>query len=164
MASSAVATSSEASTPASRKRRLWLPALILAVASAAGAGWFFLQRHRSASSSHPAAAPPMIVQLDSFVVNLADADQETYLRLALALAVAPTEAAAEKSSDASALKRYTPEIRDTILSVITQRRSQELLAPSGKQQLKADLLQALRRRLPELGVQEIYFTDFLVQR
>jgi flagellar basal body-associated protein FliL len=30
--------------------------------------------------------------------------------------------------------------------------------------LKQELLRALQERVPELGVTEVYFTDFLVQR
>jgi flagellar basal body-associated protein FliL len=55
-------------------------------------------------------------------------------------------------------------LRDTILGVLSTWRSDALLAPDGKQKLKQELVHALRERAPELGVEEIYFTDFLVQR
>ena len=42
-------------------------------------------------------------------------------------------------------------------------RSDALLATEGKQKLKDELLHALQDRVPDLGVKEIYFTDFLVQ-
>jgi flagellar basal body-associated protein FliL len=48
--------------------------------------------------------------------------------------------------------------------VLTTWRSDALLAPDGKQKLKTELVRALRENVPELGVREVYFTDFLVQR
>jgi len=48
--------------------------------------------------------------------------------------------------------------------VLTVCKAEPLLTPEGKQQLKRNLLEALNRENPELGVREIYFTEFLVQR
>ena len=58
----------------------------------------------------------------------------------------------------------TARIRDCILAVLSTWHSDALLAPEGKQKLKDELVHALQDRVPELGVKEIYFTDFLVQR
>jgi len=55
-------------------------------------------------------------------------------------------------------------IRDTILTVLTQCKAQALLSSEGKAELKKQLLSELSRNLPELGVRDIYFTEFLVQR
>jgi flagellar basal body-associated protein FliL len=38
------------------------------------------------------------------------------------------------------------------------------MAPAGKASLKEELTKALRLHAPELGVREVYFTEFLVQR
>jgi len=54
-------------------------------------------------------------------------------------------------------------VRDTILSVLTPARPEQLLQAEGKQKLKADLLAALKERVPQLGVEDVYFTEFLVQ-
>lgn len=58
----------------------------------------------------------------------------------------------------------TAEIRDTILAVVTSANPDLLLLPEGKSKLKQQLAQALQSRLPQLGVREVYLTDFLVQR
>ncbi len=55
-------------------------------------------------------------------------------------------------------------IRDSILTVLAQCKSDELLTPGGKLKLKADLVNALNRDVPALQTREIYFTEFLVQR
>jgi len=58
----------------------------------------------------------------------------------------------------------TAHIRDVILRVLTTYQSNDLLAPAGKMRLKQQLLESLQAAIPELEVQEVYFTDFLVQR
>jgi flagellar basal body-associated protein FliL len=55
-------------------------------------------------------------------------------------------------------------VRDTILGVLARAQPDEVLSREGKEKLKQELLQGLRARAPELGVQEVYFTEFLVQR
>ena len=56
------------------------------------------------------------------------------------------------------------EVRDTILSVLSEARVDDLLTAKGKAKLKQDLLQALQQRVPELAVEDVYFTEFLIQR
>ena len=56
------------------------------------------------------------------------------------------------------------EARDTILSVLSEARVDDLLTAKGKAKLKGDLLQALQQRLPGLAVEDVYFTEFLIQR
>ncbi len=55
-------------------------------------------------------------------------------------------------------------VRDTILGVLGQARVADLLEEKGKAKLKADLLRALQERVPGLAVEEVYFTEFLIQR
>jgi flagellar basal body-associated protein FliL len=54
-------------------------------------------------------------------------------------------------------------VRDTILAVLASARPDELLKLEGKRQLKEELLKALQERVPQLAVENVYFTEFLVQ-
>ncbi|MGA9415269.1 MAG: flagellar basal body-associated FliL family protein, partial [Terriglobales bacterium] len=54
-------------------------------------------------------------------------------------------------------------VRDTILSVLATSQPEELLKLEGKRQLKDELLKALHERVPQLAVENVYFTEFLVQ-
>ena len=103
-----------------------------------------------------------VLHLEPFVVNLADSEDNCFLRIGLDLGL---------TNELSAKEAKGPEgnvpmarIRDCILSVVSAWTSDALLAPDGKQKLKDQLVKSLRARVPELGVQEIYFTDFLMQR
>jgi flagellar FliL protein len=108
----------------------------------------------------PASKVKAVMHLEPFVVNLADAEENRFLRVGIDLGLeSPLSAKGGKEGEVP-----TARIRDCILAVLSTWHSDALLAPEGKQKLKDDLVRALRERAPELGVKEVYFTDFLVQR
>ncbi|MDE3180851.1 MAG: flagellar basal body-associated FliL family protein [Acidobacteriota bacterium] len=111
----------------------------------------------SASARKGDAPPVATIKLDTFVVNLADQNNDAYLRLSVTLGLGK---ALPKEDNSSVT---VPEVRDTILGVLTAWQSSDLLAQGGKAKLKAQLLAALDKRDPGLDVQDIYFTDFLIQ-
>jgi len=132
---------------------------LLGLTLVAGAGWFgcndLPQLPETASSGQP-APPKATLHLENFVVNLSDPEGGRFLRVGIDLGLdSPPESKAAVP---------TPRIRDTILAVLTTWRSEALLAPEGKQKLKAELVRGLRQKVPELNVREVYFTEFLVQR
>jgi flagellar FliL protein len=101
-----------------------------------------------------------VLHLEPFVVNLADPEENRFLRVGVDLGLDNPVAGKEgKGSEVP-----TARIRDCVLAVLSTWQSDALLAPEGKQKLKDELVHALQERAPELGVKEVYFTDFLVQR
>jgi flagellar FliL protein len=103
-----------------------------------------------------------VLHLESFVVNLADPEENHFLRVGIDLGLGtPLPAKEGKEGDGVV---PTARVRDCILGVLSTWHSDALLAPDGKEKLKAELLAALRQREPDLGVKEVYLTDFLVQR
>ena len=141
---------------------------VVGLALFAGVGWFgcrgVLQSPDAAGSSPTSGSskPTGILQLGSFVVNLADSEGGRFLRMGIDLGLEsplPSTWGGEKGPGVP-----TARIRDSIQAVLTTWRSDALLAPDGKQKLKTELVRALRENVPELGVREVYFTDFLVQR
>jgi len=103
-----------------------------------------------------------VMHLEAFVVNLADPEENRFLRVGIDLGLENPLSAKEGKGGEGEVP--TARIRDCILAVLSTWHSDALLAPEGKQKLKDDLVRALRERAPELGVKEVYFTDFLVQR
>jgi flagellar protein FliL len=147
----------ELSHPPTRRRAgllLVLPIVILVGASL----WFWVSR-----KAEPAAAEesgPQVrstVHLETFVLNLADPDERSYLRVGIDLGV---NHEARRGEEALPVAK----VRDTILGVLGEARVNDLLTAAGKEKLKQDLLHALQERVPEVGVEEVYFTEFLVQR
>jgi flagellar FliL protein len=128
----------------------------------AGVAWF-LQRDAATSAENGAQKrSAAIVHLDGFTVNLADAEENHFLRVSMELSVERIPPPTEKDKPNSGLPM--PQIRDTILSVLTTSKADVLLTPEGKAKLKKSLIDALNHDNPDLGVREIYFTEFLVQR
>jgi flagellar basal body-associated protein FliL len=141
-------------------------ALVLA-ASGAGIWWGFLRpRDANSANSQPAAAVRSVLPLESFTVNLADAEEGRFLRATMALAVEGQLPAITKGDnkpvETGLVSMAT--IRDSMITVLAQCTSDQLLTPDGKAKLKADLLNALNRDVPALRARDVYFTEFLVQR
>ena len=146
------------------KKKSKLPILIIlliVLLSGAGAAWFFLHHGKTAEAAPEANTPEFVVHLETFTVNLADPEEGHFLRVTidLGLAHAP-KGAAERGYGDFPIARA----RDAILSVLTVGKADVLLTPDGKTQLKRDLIQSLQDKVPEAGVQNVYFTEFIVQR
>ncbi len=139
--------------------------VLLALVVGGAATWFVQQRDRSSESARSAEfskAPKYIVHLEGFTVNLADPEETHFLRATIDLGIDRLPEGVEKEKLAQAVP--VPRIRDAILSVLTVCRANELVTPEGKAQLKKNLIEALNKNVPEIGIREIYFTEFLVQR
>jgi chemotaxis protein MotB len=141
--------------PVTRSR---LGSIVAAVVLVALAGWFWSKRE-----SEPTAAAnegkrvKSTLHLETFVLNLADPGQRSYLRVGIDLGLSKETGRIENAPSVA-------QVRDTILSVIGTAKVEELLTAKGKIQLKDDLLKALQERTPELGVEEIYASAQVDQR
>jgi flagellar basal body-associated protein FliL len=118
--------------------------------------WFGIRRQAEPAE---AAGEPRIkatLHLETFVLNLSDPDERSYLRVGIDLGLKREMKRGEEAPVA--------EVRDTILGVLAQGKVDDLLTAAGKARLKESLLAALQQRIPSLGVEEVYFTEFLIQR
>lgn len=157
-------------TPSPKKDSRSLVVLISGVAVAVlavggGSAWFLWQRNAGVQAALPAetsTSPKYLVHLEGFTVNLDDPEETHFLRVTIDLGLDHMPEGAEREKPSTVLP--VPRIRDTILSVLTVCKAKVLLTPEGKSQLKRDLLDALKRNVPDVGVREVYFTEFLVQR
>jgi flagellar FliL protein len=68
------------------------------------------------------------------------------------------------SKDGRAEAEVSAPLRDIALDVLGRQQVADLLLPDGKEKLKAELKKALQERDPAVKVQDVYFTEFLVQR
>jgi flagellar basal body-associated protein FliL len=125
---------------------------------AASAGWLSRPHVRTASAVNVGERRiQSVLHLDPFVLNPADPEEQAYLRVGIDLGLG----AEAKSKDA---EPPVAMVRDTILAVLAVAKPAEVLTAQGKAKLKADLLHALQERAPDLQVQEVFFTEFLIQR
>jgi flagellar FliL protein len=61
------------------------------------------------------------------------------------------------------IKNRTPQIRDSILVLLTSKDSASIRTPQGKGQLREELTQRVNGILPRRSVKSAYFTDFVIQ-
>jgi flagellar basal body-associated protein FliL len=146
---------SPAPEKAPRKSILWL-AIVLALGLVA-AGVFFWLRSEPSTSAGESTVAQSTLTLETFVVNLNASGQRGYLRVGITLGLAYPIPRNKPEAVPMAL------VRDTILSVLATAQPEALLGLEGKRQLKDELLKALRERVPQMAVENVYFTEFLVQ-
>lgn len=148
---SAAAATADAPVPIKPKKSrkllfILIGLVVFAIIGAAGA--FFLLKantaegedgapeESSAVEEHP--SPPTFLPLDSMVVNLADAGGNRFAQLGITLQLQD-----EKTSED--IKVYMPSIRNSILILISQRTSDEMLLIEGKEKLAADIINEISR-------------------
>jgi flagellar FliL protein len=132
-------------------------ALFVATGLIIAAVWFITGRRVGEPVAENPSPIKSTLHLETFVLNLADPGTRSYLRVGIDLGLGREKAKADEALPIA-------QARDTILSVLSQARVDDLLTANGKDKLKADLLRALQERVPGLMVKEIYFTEFLIQR
>jgi flagellar FliL protein len=136
---------------------------ILIFAGAAGA--YFLGVFNSGESSGTAEAAAKtekekklgpLLEMEDFVVNIMHKDTARFLKVGITL-----EAKDEESREA--VKRRMPQITDAVLLMVGNREFDEIKDLQGKMQLKADLLARIQELSGRGSVENLYFTDFVVQ-
>lgn len=124
-------------------------------------------------SMAPAATPIAPVKthmmpIEPLLVNLADSSGSAFLRTGITLEVADAPAETGKETKNTEAKPEGKDadaaLRDTALSVLGRQTSDQLLAPGGRESLKAQLKAAFAEHNPRFKVADLFFTEFLVQR
>ncbi len=98
---------------------------------------------------------PMI-DLEDFVVNILDGEQMHYLKAAITVEARNVETKEE-------VKKRNPQIRDSIILLMGNKKYDELRDLQGKLQLRAELQNKINSLLPKGKVENVYFTEFVVQ-
>lgn len=160
----------ETTKAAEKKSGPNLVVLILGVLVVAlGGAAFWMWKHQTVKVVEQGREPEKakvesVLHLEPFVLNLSDPEQKSYLRVGVEVGV--SKGPKKEKAEAGAAEAGPPVamVRDTILEVLSAGKSADLLTQEGKAKLKEDLLAALRKRAPDMGAEEIYFTEFLIQR
>ena len=149
-----------------RKRKIWIPLLVLitlAACATAGYSYWRMQQHPSTEAKAEAEAPPpppapVFFALDTFTVNLGDADRVLYIGITLRLKDDATRAR---------LSEYLPEVRSRLLLLFSRQDATKLATDDGKQQLATVIKEAIATPLvagqPKQEVTDVLYTAFILR-
>ncbi|AUV00697.1 flagellar basal body-associated protein FliL [Phytobacter ursingii] len=149
-----------------RKRKIWIPLLVLitlAACATAGYSYWRMQQHPSTDAKAETEAPPpppapVFFALDTFTVNLGDADRVLYIGITLRLKDDATRAR---------LSEYLPEVRSRLLLLFSRQDASKLATDEGKQQLATAIKEAIATPLvagqPKQEVTDVLYTAFILR-
>jgi flagellar FliL protein len=103
-----------------------------------------------------AAALGTLFKLDTFIVNLADAERNRYLRVTMELEL-------PDSSNTGKLEERLPQIRDSVLMILPTRRFADITSMEGKTALRDEIIAKLNELFAGNIISNIFFTEFVVQ-
>jgi flagellar FliL protein len=135
---------------------------VIALLGGAGAGgYLFLSGGKQqADASAPKAedVQPAVVnlQLDPFLVNLADPGGSHYLKATLTLEL-------ENERAVAWINARLPRVRDRVLLLLSSKTSADLLSAEGKFRLRDDVLRAVNEVMSDDRATAVYLTEFVVQ-
>ena len=159
-AEEAVKEVEEAQPPPQAKLKLIVLAstvLLLGVGGFFGWKWYAGRKVASETTQKPEEMT-IVYPLKSFIVNLADKKGvgKRYLKLTLEVEVAGEEQRA-------LVNHKIPQLRDTILLMLSSRTIAEITSMEAKLELKQVLLARMNSAIGKNVIQRLYFTEFVVQ-
>jgi flagellar FliL protein len=139
-----------------------LLALIFVLLAGGGAAGYWFYAHNGDEKAAPqkeAPPEPGIVELEPFVVNLADPGGARFLRVSMRLLTYSEEQAVEMKEDAVAKAK----LRGAILELLSMQTAAPLVTPEGKTELKKAIAERAGHAVHELKVTDVLFVEFVVQ-
>lgn len=136
------------------------------LASGGGAAWYFMHAKKAAQGGHEdakheaePAKPPVFVKLEPFTVNLSAEGEEHMLQTDIELKVADVKAT-------DTIKAHMPEIRNTLVLLLSSKTASALATAEGKQKLSSEVKVQINKALhvkEDEGVSGVFFTSFVIQ-
>lgn len=157
-----------AGAPAKKKSKLPLIIVgVLVLAGGGGAAFKFMKpkpaaTDKAAAEATTARAAAIYYKFDpAFVVNFGSEGNTRYLQITL-------EAMSREQSVIDEIKNNEPAIRNDLVLLYSAQQPDALLAPEGKEKLRAATLDAVRKTIAAEGakpeaVEAVYFTSFVIQ-
>jgi flagellar FliL protein len=145
--------------PKSTLKLIVLASTVLLLGVGGFFGWkWYAGRKVASETTQKLEEMNIVYPLKSFIVNLADKKGvgKRYLKLTLEVEVAGDEQRA-------LVNHKVPQLRDTILLMLSSRTIAEITSMEAKLELKQVLLARMNRAIGKNVIQRLYFTEFVVQ-
>ncbi len=155
-----------------KKSKLNLIIILLVAVGVLGAGSFAAWKYLKAGKPEAAAdaakkekekkagkeAAKATLNLEPFLVNLADSEVR-FVKATFRLGLADVKSGEELNGD----QVFISAARDTIISILTAKKSEQILSPDGKKELRHEIQEKVNALLPKKEILDVYIVDFVVQ-
>lgn len=145
--------------PKSKLKLIVLASTVLLLGVGGFFGWkWYAAREVASAATQKVKGTSIVYPLQAFIVNLADSKGigKRYLKLTMEIEVNGPEQKA-------LVDRKVPQLRDTVLLMLSSRTIAEITSMEAKLELKQILLARMNRAVGENIIQRVYFTEFVVQ-
>ena len=115
----------------------------------------------------------VMLNMSTKIINLVDPGGRRYIRLTIVVEFAPDNPdyeslpEAEKTAYLTAfeekLNSKLPILDDTVITLLSTKTYEDLYTAEGKEKLRMEIIDILSRKLVDLHVIAVYFTEFVVQ-
>ena len=152
-------------------KKLMLIVLLVLLVAGGGGAFFFMtmggEDHEKKKADHqeeeahveaepdPAEVGP-VLDLEPFVLNLADRDQLRYLKVSIKLQL-------DRPEELTDYKDKLPAIRDALLVLLTSKESKGLRTVDGKMLVRDEIGGRINAIMKKGKIRQVFFTEFIIQ-
>jgi len=154
-------------------KKLMLIVLLLVLVAGGGGAFFFMTMgsndhekkkgdHQEAGAHAEEEAEPdseqvgPVLDLEPFVLNLADRDQLRYLKVSIKLQL-------DRPEEQTDYKDKLPAIRDALLVLLTSKESRGLRTVDGKMLVRDEIGGRINAIMKKGKIRQVFFTEFIIQ-
>lgn len=151
-------------TGSGKKMILLILVGILLLGGGGGAAWFFMgsqdekpnahEDQAKADGVHEETGP--IMELEPFLLNLADHDELRFLKVSIKLEL-------DRPEEKTDFHNKVPAIRDALLVLLSSKESQILRTVNGKRRIREEIMIRVNGVMSKGKIANVYFTDFIIQ-
>jgi flagellar protein FliL len=151
-------------TGSGKKMILLILAGIVLLGGGGGAAWFFMggtdqkpsAREDQAHVNGMVDETGPVMELEPFLLNLADRDELRFLKVSIKLEL-------DRPEDKTDFHNKVPAIRDALLVLLSSKESQLLRTVNGKRRVREEIMTRVNGVMSKGKIANVYFTDFIIQ-
>ncbi len=137
---------------------------VLLLGGGGGAAWFFMGGEKDEEGKHAkvshgeehAEEPGPVMELDPFLLNLADRDEIRFLKVSIKLEL-------DRPEEKTDFQNKVPAIRDALLVLLSSKESQLLRTVNGKRRIREEIMTRVNGVMNKGKISNVFFTDFIIQ-
>ncbi len=137
---------------------------VLLLGGGGGAAWFFMGGEKEEGEKHAKAEeeeehseePGPVMELEPFLLNLADRDELRFLKVSIKLEL-------DRPEEKTDYTTKVPAIRDVLLVLLSSKESQILRTTNGKRRMREEIMTRVNGVMNKGKVSNVFFTDFIIQ-